>query len=218
MGPDKWRLVLVDDHRVLREGLALALQSYPEFEVVGLAADGEGASRLLQETPVDAVVLDVHLGTTDGVVWAKQMLSERPGIKVVILSADVEDSRVREAMALGVSGYVVKENGVEELVRALRFAREGHLYLCPQVMAVFVRPATPRPPAETSLHRDALNERDREIIRLVALGLRNKEISEQMGLSPKSVETYRGRLMKRLGCDSPADLVRWAIREGLVEL
>lgn len=205
---------IVDDHRILREGLRLALAMYPDLEVVGEAFDEASATALLDQLRPDVVVLDLHLGTQDGLHWAKVALVRRPGVKLVVLTAEADQAQVQKAIQLGVCGFVVKSDEMDELVRAIRHAVQGHLYLCPHVTTLMMRGGSANTAA--SPFGSELSVRDREIVRLVALGLRNKEIASELGLSPKSIETYRLRLMRRLDCESVADLIRWAIRKRII--
>jgi DNA-binding NarL/FixJ family response regulator len=206
------KVVLVDDHRILREGLRLALAVFEDLEVVGEAYDEASATEVVARTNPDVVVLDLRLGEADGLRWARVALQAERKPKIVVLSAETHRERVQEALRMGISGYVVKSDELDELVRAIRHAHQGHLYLCPDIMTEMMRAQSggKREPAGD------LSERDREIVRLVALGLRNKEIAAELGLSAKSIETYRLRLMRRLDCESVADLIRWAIRKRLI--
>lgn len=212
------RIVLVDDHNILREGLKQVLTKFPSVQMVGEAGSVDVASDVVAREKPEIVVLDLNLGDRDGLEWAKQALARHPGLKIVVLTSVEDPARVQEAMRSGVSAYLLKTNGAEELVRALQLARDGHLYLCPEVMTAMLRNSSVT--GDENLQRvddpARLSDKDREIVRLVALGLRNKEIAEQLSLTPKTVETYRVRLMHRLGCESTADLVRWAIRERLI--
>ncbi|WP_404425714.1 response regulator [Nibricoccus sp. IMCC34717] len=206
------KVVLVDDHRILREGLRLALTVFEDLEVVGEACDEAGATEVVARTKPDVVVLDLRLGEQDGLHWAQRVLVENPKQKIVVLSAETHRDRVQEALRMGVSGFVVKSDEMDELVRAIRHAHQGHLYLCPDIMTEMMRAQS----GQKSEPAGDLSERDREIVRLVALGLRNKEIAAELGLSAKSIETYRLRLMRRLDCESMADLIRWAIRKRII--
>ena len=210
------RILLVDDHRILREGLCALLTREPGFAVVGQLGDGDGTLKTVRREPPDLVVLDVHLPDMNGIEVARRILAVFPEVKVIMLTSDHSHESVHEALLAGVSGYVIKENASEELVQAIRAVVAGQLFLCPEVSTDIIASyrrgqlpniAPPGPPLST---------REREVLKLLAGGLRTKEIAERIGISAKTVETYRHRLMEKLQLTSVAELTRYAIREGLI--
>ena len=215
--PPRLRILLVDDHRILREGLCALLSREPGFEIVAQVGDGDGALKAVRHAPPDLVVLDVHLPDMNGIEVARRILAVFPEVKVIMLSSDHSHGSVHEALLAGVSGYVLKENATEELLRAIHSVVGGQLYLCPEVsteiIASYRRGQLPNiePPGPK------LSTREREVLKLLADGLRTKEIAERIGVSAKTVETYRHRLMEKLELTSVAELTRYAIREGIVE-
>jgi DNA-binding NarL/FixJ family response regulator len=156
--------------------------------------------------------MDIHLAATDGIEASRRILAAYPAIKIVVLSAETVPDTVNRALQSGVSGYVLKEAAGEELIRAIQTVLTGRYYLCPAITTALIRahsfnattPATP-----------LLSVREKELIRHIANGLRNKEIAEKLKLSVKSVEANRSRLMTKIDCSSAAELVRYAVREGL---
>jgi two-component system, NarL family, response regulator NreC len=215
--PKTTTVLMVDDHRIVREGLRILLEGQPDIRVIGEAATAEEAVRTIENQAPDIVVMDLHLPGDSGIVAARGLLAGRPEMRIVILTSSAVPSEIQEALQAGVVGYVLKENAWEDLVRAIRAIVAGKIFLCPDSTTAMVRGA--HSPAEKPVEAPGgdLSERDIQLLRLVAEGSRNKEIADQLGLSVKSVETYRSRLMEKLGCSSPADLVRFAIRQGLVE-
>jgi DNA-binding NarL/FixJ family response regulator len=215
--PTSLRILLVDDHRMLREGLRALLSREPGYIVVAEAGDGDSALKAVRRDPPDLIVLDVHLPDMNGIEVARRILAVFPEVKVVILSSDHSHNCVHEALLAGVSGYVLKENATEELLRAIHTVVGGQLYLCPEVgteiIASYRRGQLPNlaPPAPL------LSGREREVLKLLADGLRTKEIADHLGVSAKTVETYRHRLMEKLQLPSVAELTRYAIREGIVQ-
>lgn len=211
------RVLLLDDHRIFRTGLRLVLERVPGLSVVGEAGDGATALELARDAAPDLLVADIHLGAENGIAIARQILDSYPAIKVIFLSSDSNFALVRQALDAGGSGYLLKENAAHDLIRAIEAAQQGGVYLCPEVAAALVRDFRRRDDAgPDGSAPPQLSEREREVLRLIAEGLRNKEIADRLRLSVKSVETYRRRLMHKLGYHSTAELVRYAIREGLL--
>jgi len=208
------KILLVDDHRIVRQGLKLILEADATFEVVGEAGDATEAVTKAAELIPDVVVMDVHLTTTDGLDASRRILAAHPPTKIVVLSAETAPETVNRALASGVSGYVLKEAAGEELIRAIQTVLTGRFYLCPAITTALIRAQNfGIPPASAG----TLSDRERDLIRFVAGGLRNKEIAEKLKLSIKSVEANRSRLMTKIGCASLAELVRYAVREGIAD-
>ncbi|MFO1497122.1 MAG: response regulator transcription factor [Verrucomicrobiota bacterium] len=204
---------IVDDHQLLRNGLRQAIEGRWDCQVVGESSTGNRALDEIAVLKPDLVMMDVHLPDVSGIEITRQLLIQSPGTKVVMLSGDANRSLVDAALEAGASGYVLKETAVDELVHALQTVIAGKLYLSPSLSAAIVeeyRRGLVRVPDATKI---SLTDREKQLLRLIADGCRNKEIAIQVGLSPKSVETYRSRLMRRLGCNNSAELIRYAIRE-----
>lgn len=216
--PSGINIVLVDDHRILRDGLRLVLEKEADFKVIGEAGDVCGALACVRQTAPDLVVLDVQLPDGNGLDAARQMLSFQPGIRILMLSGDPDQRFVNEAMRLGISGYLLKDEASQELVRAVRLVMSGKVYLCPASATALVHQFRVNPEGSAASAKAQLSEREAEVLQLVVEGLRNKEIADRLGISVKSVESYRARLMVKAACSSPAELVRYAIKEGLASL
>jgi DNA-binding NarL/FixJ family response regulator len=211
-------VVLVDDHRILREGLRLVLQKEPDLLVVGEASGVRDTLQCVRQAQPDVVVMDLHLPDGSGIDAARTILAERPQTRVLILSADSDLDQVREALQAGVRGYLLKDAAGDELVRAVRAVLANQVYLCPAVTAALVEDFTGNSRRPASAGKPPLSERELQVLKLVVEGLRNKEMAARLGVSVKTVETYRSRLMRKLGCASTAELVRSAVREGLAVL
>jgi DNA-binding NarL/FixJ family response regulator len=212
------RILLVDDHRILRDGLRALLARHHEFRVIGEAGDGASTLRAVRSQPPDLVLLDVHLPDMSGIEVARRILAVFPEIKVVVLSSDHSHDCVHEALLAGVSGYVLKDNATDELVRALHAVAAGQLYLCPEVSTDIVASYRNGLLPNVAPPQPLLSERELQVLKLLADGLRTKEIADNLGIGAKSVETYRARLMGKLKLGSVAELTRYAVREGIVPL
>ena len=206
------RVLLADDHAIVREGLRSLLNSQPGMEVIGEAADGPTAVSLTAELDPDVVVVDVSMPGLNGAQVTTQLRAARPDRKVVVLTVHEDKGYLRLLLEAGAAGYVLKRAAAAELVQAIRAVAEGGTYLDPvlagNVVDNFVRP----PEAEAEL-----SERESEVVRLIALGYSNKEIAAQLKLSVKTVETYKTRSMEKLHIHSRVDIVRYASRRGWLE-
>lgn len=213
---DPTRILLIDDHRLMRDGLRALLARHHEFRVTGEAGDGASALRAVRSQRFDLVLLDVHLHDMSGIEVARRILAVFPEIKVVVLSSDHGHNSVHEALLAGVSGYILKENATDELIRALHAVVSGQLYLCPEISTDIVASYRSGLLPNVAPPQPILSERELQVLKLLADGLRSKEIADNLGIGAKSVETYRARLMEKLKLGSVAELTRYAVREGIV--
>lgn len=213
------RLVLVDDHSILRDGMRFLLARESDMEVVGEAANISSALDLVRRKKPDLVIMDLQLPDGSGIDALRMLQAEFPQLKVLMVSGSRPDSSVRESLDVGAAGFVFKEDASGELVRAIRSVMQGKAYLCPSAATALLSGlGAAKAAASTAVPDEELTAREREVLKGVAEGLRNKEIADQLQVSIKSVETYRARLMKKLQCESAADLVRCAVRRGLTRL
>jgi len=208
------RLLIVDDHAVVRSGLRLLLEAQEDFEVVG---EAENARRAVFETiegKPDVVLMDVVMPDQSGIEAIKPVLQAAPKAKVLVLSMQDDPSYVREAFAAGASGYVLKEAADTELVDAVRQVADGGSYVHPTLGArLIAADAEERRRAE----EDPLSDREREILRLLALGHTNQEIARMLYISVRTAEAHRAHIMRKLGLSTRAELVRYALQEGLLD-
>lgn len=211
----KATILLVDDHQMMRKGLRLMLEREGTLKVAGEAATGEEALRLFSQLCPDVVVLDIHLPDIDGLEVARRLRAERGDARIVILSGDAETEFITEALTVGVTAYILKSSAEEELTHAIRAALAGQTYLCPEVSTIVVADYRKTLLGAGVPAKPALSAREREVLRYIAQGLRTKETAAQMGVGLKTAETYRRRLMRKLGYTSVAELTRYAIREGI---
>lgn len=215
----KTRILLADDHAVLRTGLRMLINSQPDMEVVGEAASGEDALRITRELRPDLVLMDLTMPGAGGVEATARIQREAPGVRVLALTMHDDPAYLRAALAAGASGYVLKRAADTELLSAIRITHRGETFLAPSLAGAVVQEALGRKArgADAKPPHDSLSEREREVLRLVAQGHTNQEVAERLFLSVKTVETYRARLMDKLGLRTRADLVRYAISAGLLK-
>jgi two-component system response regulator NreC len=208
------RIVIVDDHAVVRSGLKLLLDGQEDLEVVGEAGDARTAVFEVRAQKPDVILMDVVMPTGSGIEATPAVLKEAPDAKVLILSMQDDPAYVREAFAAGASGYVLKEAADAELVAAVREVASGQRYVHPALGARLVAAeADERARAE----EDPLSEREHEILRLLALGHTNQEIASQLYLSVRTVETHRAHIMQKLRISTRAQLVRYALERGVLD-
>ncbi len=209
------RVLLADDHRIVREGLAALIGREPDIEVVGTASDGREAVRLAREAAPDVVLMDVAMPGMSGVEATRQIVAELPAVRVLCLSMHVERKFVSAVLEAGAAGYLLKDCAHEELVEAIRQVTAGRAYLSPSVAATVVDDYAARLSGETAPDASPLSGREREVLQLLAEGRSTREVAERLHLSPKTVGSHRERIMRKLGIDSIAGLTKYAIRHGL---
>jgi len=205
------RVLLADDHAVVRDGLRLLLEAQPDIVVVGDAATGRDAVRQAQALSPDVVLMDIAMSDLNGVEATRQIRARCPTTQVVILSMHSNEEYIRRALQAGALGYVLKESAGLEVVSAIRTTYAGQRYLGQKIADIDAQ----------SLSDDALahlSEREREVLQLIVEGQTSARIADILGLSPKTVETYRSRLMQKLGIHDVPGLVKFAIQHGLTSL
>ena len=209
------RVLLADDHALVRAGFRALLQSLPDMEVVAEAGDGREALRLIDLHQPDVVLMDIGMPGLNGLEAAARIVEESPHIRVIILSMHATEEYVLRALRAGAVGYLLKDAGTAELELAVRAVVRGEMYLSPavskHVIAEYVQRVSSKPNSF-----EQLSPRHREILQLIAEGQTTKEIAQTLNLSVKTVETYRTQLMERLDIHDIAGLVRYAIRMGLI--
>ncbi len=208
-------LMIVDDHQVVREGLRALLERDPDFSVVGEAGTGLKVADLVDRLRPNVLLLDLMLPGLNGLEVIRQVRQRTPATRVLILSMHPDEAYVTEALRHGAAGYCLKTAKAEEVIAAVRAVAAGKHYLSPplsdRLIEAYVQQANPPTDAY-----EALTTREREVLHLAAEGHANTEIAARLGISPRTVETHRANLMRKLDLQGHADLVRYAIRRGLV--
>jgi len=208
------RVLIVDDHAVVRAGLRLLVDAEDDLETVGEAGDAREAVFEARSTEPDVILLDIVMPDQSGLEALPTLLHEHPAARVLILSMQDDPRYVREAFAAGASGYVLKEAADAEVVAAVREVARGGRYVNPELGARLV---TAEAEAGRRAEDDPLSEREREVLRLLALGHTNQEIAKQLYISVRTAETHRAHIMQKLRLTSRAELVRYALAQGLLE-
>ena len=213
------RLLIADDHAMLREGLKLMLEKEPDMAVVGEADNGNQMLDLVRKAGAHVVIMDVAMPDLNGIEATRKILKHSPNLKIVALSGSANREIVREMLKAGASAYVLKSRAYEELARAIREVVQGRKYLSPDIARgvvdeyVEMAYSSSRNPAFV-----ALSDREREVLQLLAEGRSTKESADGLGVSMKTAETHRRNIMEKLNLHSVAELTKYAIREGLTSL
>ncbi len=213
----KIRILLADDHSVLRAGLKLLLNNEPDFVVVGEASNGEEALRLLEHKRADVLLLDLSMPNMGGLECIREIKSRGLAIKILVLTMYADEQYVREAMQAGAKGYVEKNAVDTELFVALRTVARGHRYLSPQNAQVLINSLLSDSPREASDDPyTVLSTREREVLKLIVRGHSMSQIADMLCLSVKTVDTYKTRLMEKLHCSKKNQLVEYALKHNLL--
>lgn len=212
---DQMRILIVDDHPVTRDGFRSALETADDVLVVGDVGTGEEAIDAVAELHPDVVFMDVRMPGISGIEASKVIRENAPDTRIVLLTVDESRTSVTEAMQAGVSGYLLKDAGIDELVNAARLAMEGKAVIHPQLTKTFIEEAQLAEQRADSPTQ--LSKREREILQKVAYGATTKEVAKDLGISPHTVKTHLERIFEKLGANDRAQAVAIAIRGGIVE-
>jgi DNA-binding NarL/FixJ family response regulator len=212
---NKIKVLLVDDHEIVRSGLRALIDGMADVQVIAEASNGRDAILLARRWQPDVALLDIAMPQLNGIDACARIVEECPHTRVVILSMHTSAAYVTAAVRAGALGYVVKDAAVDELSEALHAAAQGRAFVSPQVSGHLVEELR-RPQDATAQARGVLSARQREVLQLIAEGHSTRDIGEQLHISPKTVETHRAELMRRLNIFDIAGLTRFALREGLV--
>jgi len=213
------RVLVADDHAIIREGLRVMLGNQPDMEVVAVATNGREAIRLVDEQEPDVIVMDISMPELNGIEAIQQMSPRHPHMQVVVLSIHETKPYVYRALKAGAKGYLIKETAGLEVVEAVRAVQRGEHYLSQRIADLLTNASSQHleAPIEVS-PLEALSPREREILQLVAEGKTSQEIAERLSISPKTVDTYRSRLMHKISVEDMAGLVKFAIQHGVISL
>jgi DNA-binding NarL/FixJ family response regulator len=212
------KVLLVDDHAIIREGLRSLLEKQPELEVIADTDDGRKAIELVRELLPDIVIMDITMPGLNGIEATRQITAEFPDVKVIALSIHSKRRFVADMLSAGATGYILKECLFDELVQAIKAVAAGGRYLSPRITDVVVSDYVKRLSATTESPFEALKSRQREVLQLVAEGKSTKQIALELHVSTKTIEANRRQIMEKLNIHSVAELTKYAVREGLTTL
>lgn len=212
------RILLADDHKIIREGLRSLIESEKDIQVVAEAEDGRQALSLVREFSPNVVVVDVAMPGLNGIETARRIARDYPRTSIIALSMHSDRRLVGKMLAAGASGYLLKDCAFEELANAIRTVAAGRTYLSSMILDIMVRDYFNRQSVSTSAMLCDLTDREREVLQFLAEGNSVKRIATQLHITTKTVETHRERIMQKLGLRSVAELTKYAIKEGLTSL
>ena len=215
--PLKTRILLADDHQMIRRGLRLVLDAEPDLEVVAEAADGAEAVAAARDERIDLAILDVAMPRLTGLQAAAHLTAMRPDLRILMLSIHDNEQFFFEALKAGASGYVLKSAADRDLVEACRAAMRGEPFLAPAAISALVRDLLQRGESDEASATDPLSPRELEVLKLVAEGHSSDDIAALLVISRKTVDRHRANILEKLGLRHRVDLTRYAIRRGLVE-
>jgi DNA-binding NarL/FixJ family response regulator len=211
------RILIVDDHDLVREGIRTMLEQDADFEVVGEVGDGQEAIRRVRELAPDVVLMDVALpGGIGGLEATEAILSERPGTRVIVLTQYEQGEYIRRALKIGAQGYLLKRSASSQLKEAIRTVARGQRYLHPVAAEELVELVTSGRSLDLEDY-ESLTQRERQVLKLLAEGKTSRDIAKYLGVSLKTAMTHRSNLMAKLGMHSRAEVIKFAIRKGIIE-
>jgi DNA-binding NarL/FixJ family response regulator len=217
MTPLKTRILLADDHALVRRGLRLVLDSEPDLEVVAEAGDGAEAVKLALDDGVDLAIVDISMPRMTGLQAVREIQRRRPEMRTLVLSMHENEQYLYEALKSGASGYVLKTVADRDLVEACRAAMRGEAFLYPGARTALIRDYLAQAQARGPIREDPLTAREREIVKLIAEGYSTRRIAQSLVISEKTVDRHRTNILVKLGMHDRVELTRYAIRRGLVE-
>lgn len=213
----KLRILLADDHVVMRTGLRALLERQPNLEVVGESENGRDAVKLVESTSPDVVVMDVGMPILNGIEATRMIVAERPNVAVVILSMHADESYVMRALKAGARGYLLKDSAPADLLGAIQAVSQSKSFFSPKVSKIlaedYVRILKQKGGVDSY---DLLTAREREILQLLVEGKANKEVATTLNISPYTVETHRKHILEKLNLHTPAELILYAVRKGII--
>lgn len=208
------KVMIADDHGIVRSGITLLLERQPDIDVIGEAADGAEALQFAIEHKPDVAVLDISMPKLTGLQAAREIKQQAPDVNVLLLSMHDDERYLYEALRVGAGGYVLKRAADQDLVRAVRAVNDGEPFLTDDAQRSLVKAWME---SGEEPRRDKLTDRELEVVKLIAEAHTNKQIAEILGLSEKTVESHRSNILNKLGMSDRVELVRYAVRRGLIE-
>ena len=215
---EKVRIVLADDHPIVLDGLRNLIRAEPDFDLVGEAASGLSALKIIREQRPDVAVLDISMPELNGILLSRRLAGEMPALRLLVLTLHEDRAYLNQALEAGVRGYVLKRSAVENLVQAIRAVMVGGLYIDPAIVGrVFEGKQVNKRLAARKGVAPALTDREADVLKMAALGFTNKEIASRLDVGVKSIETYKARGLEKLGLKTRAELVRYASGQGWLD-
>lgn len=218
MNGDRIRILLADDHTLLREGIRSLLEDQPDMAVVGEAEDGREVVHLAGELKPDIVLMDIAMPLLNGLEATRQIKRDHPRIVVLVLTMHDNEEYVRQVLSAGASGYVLKRSAASELVAAIRAVHRGEAVLSPAITRLVLEDYLHRDGVKPPPASNVLTPREREVLQLIAEGFTSREIAEMLSLSVKTVQTHRTSLMQKLDLHDRGDLIKYAIQKKIIEV
>ncbi|ACN15516.1 TRAP-type C4-dicarboxylate transporter, periplasmic solute-binding protein [Desulforapulum autotrophicum HRM2] len=217
---NKIKVLVAEDHTIVRKGLCSLLYSEPDIEVVGEAENGREAIKMVEELAPDVVLMDISMPELNGMDATRQLKKKYPDVKILILSMHSTEEYIFETLRAGASGYLIKRSAPTDLIKAIHAAHAGDCFLSPSISKKVIKNYVQQKQGLSLEPRglDLLSAREREVLQLIAEGHANREIAGHLYISPKTVEAHRNHIQKKLGLNGTAELTKYAIRKGLVEL
>ena len=212
------RILLADDHKIVRDGLRAMISSHPDMEVVAEADNGRTAVSLVKQLAPDIVIMDISMPDLNGIEAARKIVTDAPRVKIIALSMHSDGHFVKEVFKAGASGYLLKDCAFEELANAIQTVAADQIYLSPRISHIVIHDYLNKVSVEKNSVFSVLTAREREVLQLLAEGKTTKEIAYTLDLSTKTVEAHRQKIMEKSNLHSVAELTKYAIREGLTSL
>jgi DNA-binding NarL/FixJ family response regulator len=212
------KILIADDHQVLREGIRSLLEKQGNMEVIAEAPDGRTAVNLARKLNPDVIIMDIAMPDLNGIDATRQILSDSPDIKIVVLSMHSDRRFVAEMLKAGASGYLLKNSAFQQLTNAIQSVIEGRNYLCPEIGEVVIDDYVKKLSNNGMVQNSPLTAREREVLQLIAEGKSTKQVASQLNVSIKTADSHRQQLMRKLNIRSVAELTKYAIREGITPL
>jgi DNA-binding NarL/FixJ family response regulator len=210
------KVIIADDHMIVRDGLRSLLERQPDMEVVAEAENGRIALTLVKELSPDVVIMDIGMRELNGIDATRQIVKMSPGVKVLALSMYSDKRFIKGMLKAGASGYMLKDSAFKELIDAIRVIVENKIYISPSVANIITEDYLKQSPESDGSTRSLLSSRELEVLQLLVEGMSTKQIASSLRLSIKTIESHRSRIMKKIDVNNIADLTRYAIREGII--
>lgn len=215
---NKIRILLADDHTILREGIRSLLEDEPDMQVIGEAEDGHTAVRLALQLGPEIVILDIAMPILNGLEATRQIKHQKPEIKVLILTMHENEEYIRQLLAAGAQGYILKDAAARELIGAIRSVQRGESVLSPAVTRLVIEDYLRWGDLQPEQASDGLSAREREVLQLIAEGYTNKQIAEILSISIKTVQAHRASLMQKLDLHDRGELIKYAIQKKIIDI